>query len=317
MVAGNCFLVMVLALSGPPGAAPARSGTVVLDNCLISAFKEVEVPAAEAGVLVELNDNSREGTLVSEGDVLGKIDSADAIAKEKSALYEIASAIALSESDAEVESARSTVGVAKAEWDAGKAANAKSPGSVTQNELRRLELTYIRSSYELKVKILERENHGRTAGVKQAQLDGVRNEMKRRTITAPQSGMIVERLQHKGEWVQPGETVLKIVGFDQVRVMGFVPANKYSPTSILGSKVAVSVDVPSDDGQIISQTAQGVITFVSPIVETSGDFRVWAEINNRQDEAGLWIFRPGTVGKMEIQLNSRANTAAIPRETPK
>ena len=305
----NCLLVVAVALGGPP-AGNASSRSVVLENCLISAFKEVEVPAAEAGVLVELNDNSKEGTFVKEGTELGKIDSADAIAKEKSALLEIANETALAESDAEVESARKTQGVALAEVAAADAANARVPGTVSKNEYRRLQLTADRAGYEIKAKMLERENHGRTAGVKKAQLEAVLNEKKRRTITAPLSGVVVERLQHRGEWVQPGETVLKIVGFDQVRVMGFVPAHKYAPSSIIGSSVTVSVEVPGSDGRPVIETATGVITFVSPIVETSGDFRVWAEIENRQDDSELWIFRPGTVGKMEIQLNSRAATAA-------
>jgi multidrug efflux pump subunit AcrA (membrane-fusion protein) len=137
----------------------------------------------------------------------------------------------------------------------------------------------------------------------------------RREVKSPIDGVIVERLKSKGEWVQPGETILKIVRLDRLRVEGFVPANLYSPRDIAGAKVVVSVEMPNDQ----VETATGTIQFVSPVVEASGEYRVWCEVANRRskdvDGEQHWLFQPGTVAKMELTLKSGAAAATRPVST--
>lgn len=298
-------LLIALTISAPPGANKTRSDVVELPSCLISASVEVDVPAAESGLLISLNDNSREGTFVKKGTILGQVDNRDALAKAESLDFEQKAAQTLAESEAELNAAIATKGVAEAEVATAEAANRRTPGSVPANEMRRLKLTAERSGFEIEVRRVERINHGFTAKAKGAQKRTMENEIDRRELKAPVDGVIVDRLKHEGEWVQPGETVFKLVGLQEVRVVGFVSAHDYAPASVAGCKAIVSVEVPGPNGEKQVKTAEGRITFVSPIVETSGDFRVWAEITNTQDEAtGHWVFRPGTVGKMEILLNT-------------
>jgi macrolide-specific efflux system membrane fusion protein len=135
-------------------------------------------------------------------------------------------------------------------------------------------------------------------------------EIDRREIKAPIGGVVVERLKHEGEWVQPGETIIKLVRLDRLRVEGFVPADKYSPRDIDGAKVTVSIETPG--GKI--ETATGTIEFVSPVVEASGEYRVWTEIDNRKAE-NHWVFRPGTVAKMEVTLAKAAAPTLRPVST--
>jgi multidrug efflux pump subunit AcrA (membrane-fusion protein) len=306
MITTAATLVLSLALVGQT-EAPATSraeNSFEIKNCLLTAFKKVDVPAPEAGVLVELNHQII-GREVTEETPLAKIDSSDAIAKEKSARYEMAVSQAKADSDAEYQATVKTLEVAQAELQSALDANKRVPGTVSKNELRRLELTVERTRYEIQIRKLERENFAREVNVKAAQLEAVNNEIARRQIKSTLGGVVVEVLKHRGEWVQPGETMFKIVGLDEIRVVGLVSAKLVSPASIKGARVLVSIDVPKANGQIAREQAEGVITFVSPIVETSGDYRIWAEIKNRRDEAsGEWVFRSGTIGKMQVYLNS-------------
>lgn len=300
-------------------AQRGSASKVVVSNCLITAFDQVQLPGPEAGVLVKL-DRTLEGKEIEAETEIGMIDSADAIAKEKQAMLEIAVAQAQADSDAELMAAIKTKEVGEAEVNAALEANRKSPGSVSENEIRRLKLTAERAKYEIEVRKMERANHARTALIKSAQLEGVQNEMKRRKIVAPLNGVIVEFMKNKSEWVQPGETICKIVRMDRLRVEGFVSAENHSPSSVAGAKVIVSVDLPANEsasGKPEKITVEGELEFVSPIVEASGEYRVWAEFNNRRSDDGKhWIFRPGSVAEMEIQLRGNNIATTSTRTTP-
>jgi hypothetical protein len=67
--------------------------------------------------------------------------------------------------------------------------------------------------------------------------------------------------------------------------------------------VLVSVELPG--GKV--ETAEGTIAFVSPVTELHGEYRVWAEVDNRK-EGKHWVFSPGTVAKMEVTLAGSAAT---------
>jgi len=291
-------------------SAPARSDTVVIEYGLVSAFDQVQVPGREPGVLMFLDPKtSREGTEVQKGDILGELDNSDALAKKAGALAEVETATAAAESTAELDFAVASKKVSEAELQSFKDANKRSPGSISNTEIRRAQLQVERAGFEIELRKVEKENARRTIKIKQAQLDAAENELKRRLVTAPLDGVVVERMKHVGEWVQPGETILKIVRFDRLRVEGMVPAYQYSPQEVAGAKVTVWVETP--DGDPVK--AEGVIEYVNPVVEASGEYRVWTEIENRR-EGKHWVFRPGTVAKMEITLQGDAKRPAPPRK---
>lgn len=309
LIAGVIAAVGIAVASAQTGSA-SRSSKVLLDNCLISAPEQAAVPAKEAGVFIGYDEQlAREGAEVEKNVVLGHLDNADLIAKKEAAELAIEVAQAKAKSDAELEVAKATKAVAEKELEGAKIANKKSPGTVPLNELRRMELTVERAFHEIRLRETERENAAREAKVKEAELRAVMVEMKRREVIAPLDGVIVERPKHEGEWVQPGETIVKIVNMKTLRVEGFVIASQHSRQQMTGAPVLVSVELPG--GQI--ETAEGTIEFVSPVTEASGEYRVWTEVQNRKS-GDHWVFSPGTVAKMEVTPAGSATTA---RSTPK
>ena len=73
--AGIAAAIAMLAACMPPLHSLAAEGEPVLERCLISLVEEAQVPAREAGVLVELQ--IREGDVVSRGDLIARIDELD------------------------------------------------------------------------------------------------------------------------------------------------------------------------------------------------------------------------------------------------
>ena len=98
--------------------------------------------------------------------------------------------------------------------------------------------------HEIRLREVERGNAELEAKVKKAELKAVEVEIDRREVKSPLDGIIVERLKHEGEWVQPGETMFKIVGLKRLRVEGTVPANKYSRDQVVRAHRSSSPSKP-------------------------------------------------------------------------
>jgi multidrug efflux pump subunit AcrA (membrane-fusion protein) len=90
---------------------------------------------------------------------------------------------------------------------------------------------------------------------------------------------------------------------DRLRVEGFLTADKFAPHEVAGAQVQITVQLAAGDSQALT----GKIDFVSPEVEASGDFRVYAEVENRPGRGGYaWLLRPGTEADMTIELKTTA-----------
>ena len=134
-------------------------------------------------------------------------------------------------------------------------------------------------------------------GVSQAELNATEENLRRRKIIAPLDAVVSELTRHVGEWVQQGETVMRLVGVDPLRVEGRLSAKDYRPSEIFGKPVNIEVEFAH--GQ--TATFPGQIVFVSPVIEVGGDFLVRAEVKNRK-ENGFWVLTAGLQAKMTIQM---------------
>ena len=106
----------------------------------------------------------------------------------------------------------------------------------------------------------------------------------------PFSGVIVERLRNTGEWVEAGESVLRIIRMDVLSVEGYVSAQLVKP-GFRGHKVVVAC---GDSGNV--RKIEGTLVFVSPEIDAaSQEVLVRAEIMNPDLR-----FRPGQPAQMWI-----------------
>jgi multidrug efflux pump subunit AcrA (membrane-fusion protein) len=108
---------------------------------------------------------------------------------------------------------------------------------------------------------------------------------------------VVELKAREGEWVQAGDTVMRLVRVDLLRVEGYLNANEYRQSEIQGRPVDVAVTLAH--GQ--KETFPGRVVFVKPLVQAGGEVLIRAEIKNRQ-ENGVWLLDPGMNAEMTIQL---------------
>ena len=209
----------------PEDATAAR-----LSHFVVTSIEDVRVPAREPGVLVALD--AKKGQLVQQDDLLGRVDNSDAQARKLIAESEFESAREEAASDANLKAAEATIGVALAEYEGSKKIRARAEKAVSEFELRRLELTHERSVYQAATARVEFAIAQLTRGAKEAQLQAVNNEIARRVITAPLTGVVVDKYHNVGEWAQAGEPLYRIVQMDRLRVEGMVKADKFMPEQI-------------------------------------------------------------------------------------
>lgn len=283
----------LLVAGGPRPTAAADSVTV--PGCLVSLIETVEVPAQEAGVLLKLN--VKEGDQVALGDRLARIDDKNALVQKKAAELKLNVAKEEARNDISVRYATATAKVAEAEYFQRIEANRDVPGAVSQSEIRALLLKHREAVLSIEKAQMRQRIAELEMGVSKAELEATEDNIRRRLITSPLDGMVVEVLRHAGEWVQAGEPVLRIIRVNRLRVEGFLSASKHEAGEILGRDVDVSVKLARGRRGMF----KGKIVFVDPRVQASNEFRVWAEMENKQ-LGGHWLLGPGRGAEMTIHL---------------
>ena len=309
-------IVLSLILAAQPGgeAYPTRSDQVRVEHCVVSQVEHVQLPAQEAGVLAHLGVKEgdtvkplKEGDTVKEGDILGKIDDTDALVRKKAAQYKLNVETEKATNDALVRLQAKLIELYKAEYEQSLAINKRSLGTISASELRVQRVRWEKAVLDAVVEDMNFKITGLQQKVAEVELEAVENELSRRTLKAPYDGVVVRLIRQRSDWVREGDPILWIVRMDRLRVEGFVNADKVAPHEVFGAEVAITVDLVGETVENIS----GTISFVSPIVESNGDYRVWAEIKNPAGRGDYpWRLRPGIEADMVIKLKRLAVTPA-------
>jgi multidrug resistance efflux pump len=271
------------------------SNEVVVEHCVVSTIDHAQLPAQLAGMLTNLD--VEDGDQVKEGDVLGKIDETETLIRLKAAQFKLNVASEKATNDSQIKLTEKLIELYREEYKQSLAINARSPGTISESELRLQRVKYEKAVLDSVVAKMDFKIAGLEEKVTEVEVEAVENELERRTLRAPFDGIVEQTFRKQSEWVREGDPVLYLLRMDRLRVEGFVDADKVSPQQIAGAKVEITVDLLGET----EATLDGKIDFISPTVESNGDYRVWAEVDNSPQEGGYpWLLRPGVEAKMVI-----------------
>lgn len=287
----------LLALSGPlPPPAESSGREAVISSCLVSLAADVKAPALESGPLVEVL--VREGAYVQAGTLLARIDDEQAQLQRYAAERELRAALAQAEDDIAIRYAQAAQEVSAAELQRSLDINRRAgQQTISEAEINRQRLEKHRAELQIDRSRLEQRVAMLTAEVKDAEVKAAEASMRRRRIVAPLDAMVADVYKQKGEWVNAGDPVFRLVRVDTLRVEGFLDGSRYNPADVAGRPVRVSFTLAG--GRRVELPGQ--IVFINPEVQAGNKHRVRAEVQNRQEQ-GEWLLRPGMSVDMTIAV---------------
>lgn len=283
------LMILVAALGSQPVEGTRQ---ITVDDAQVKLVSEVRVPAKEAGVLAACY--VKEGDIVKIGQKLGAID--DRLAKVEMELAKLDHQIAKlrSQNDVDERYAIKSLEVSQSELKRSVEANDLYAASVSQTELERLQLVVDRSSLAIEQSQRDKEIADVTEGIKDRTVTATSMRLAHRKILAPMDGMVVEVFPRPGEWLTPGDPVVRIIELNRLRVEAYLDGKKFGP-ELKGCRVGLAVTLPPGDRV---ETFLGKIVFVSPELQpVTGEVRIWAEVENH----GMRL-RPGDHGQLTINL---------------
>jgi multidrug efflux pump subunit AcrA (membrane-fusion protein) len=165
-----------------------------------------------------------------------------------------------------------------------------------QSERQNLVLAAQRRELETQIAEEDRQLAELARLVKQSDLALAEHDLDRRTIRAPVSGVVVQIHRRRGEWLEPGEKVLRLLRLDRLRVEGFISSRELRHNLEL-AEASVAVVPPGG----ASATYSGRVVFVSPEIDPVNDqVRIWVEVDNPKFE-----LKPGMKGTLTIRPGAK------------
>ena len=309
IITGLLAAAVVTAVAAPPGmtgagkrqtdaAAATNSGGVPsaaahLPDCLVYLIEDIQVPALEAGPLVQIG--VREGDVVEPGQLLALLDDRQPKIQKLAAEMERDAALAKASDDIDVRFAEATLAYSIAELQRLLAIERKGAGSVTIQEIEKAKLAKQRDELQIEKSKLDGKVSQMSAEKHQADVQAADLAVVRRQILSPIRGEVATVYHEQAEWVNAGEPVIQVLRMDRLRVEGFVGTSELNVAEIAGREVIVEVELARGQRQRFA----GRVTYISPLVTAGGKYRVRAEVENRLagDE---WLLRPGATAAMTI-----------------
>ena len=254
---------------------------------------EMELPAKETGVLMEVN--IKEGDTVPAGFMIAKID--DTILKHQlvQALVQKKNAESIATDETSIEAAEKQIQLNGQRYQTTKSLFRKGARSFEEKETARYEYE-VAQLQKRAAKMRQLEARG-DADLANARANEVEERIQRHSVTTAFDGVIVDRLKHQGEWVTAGEPIVKIARMDKLYVTGLISNLQYNPSDIMGKDVVVTVELARKE----TMEFRGKITMIgSKDVSGSGnEFQVKAEIDNKMLQ-GQWVLRKNSRVSMKI-----------------
>lgn len=273
------------------------SGNPIVYDCNIEPVEDVNVPATDPGVLV--HQAMKLGARVEAEDVIARIDAREAESEKRIALYERDAKIKQAKNDIEIRYSKKAAEHAKAELESVLAANEGVDRAVPEPEVNKARLEAQRSVLAIEKAERDQELARLDAWTSQAKVDAAEMKIERRTIRAPFDGVVLEVHRDQGEWVNPGDTIVRLVRLDTLNVDGMIELAHHSPADVKGCEVTVIATA----GKGREVRATGRIVNVRPEVIGGHSISVRAEIANRNED-GQWLIFPRMKSRMIVHLGT-------------
>ncbi len=262
---------------------------ITVNPVLIKVIEEVAVPAIQEGPILSIQVT--EGQVVQIGQTLLQLDDQRARLKQQQAEVEQRIATKKAGNRSGVLLAETETRVTNSSLQRAMESRKRFPDTPSQAEVDEIELRVAQAKQHLEQASQEFQLAELAKELSEKNLELATYEVERHQIKSPIQGAVTEIITKKGEWVRPGEPLVRVMRVDRLKVEGFLKRDSISP-SLLDRGVTILVE----GGEGEKERHFGKIVFISPVVETNDRTqRIVAEVDNAKGLLG-----PGLRAKMII-----------------
>lgn len=262
---------------------------VTVSPVLIKVIEEVAIPAVQEGPILAIE--VKEGQVVQEGQMLIQLDDQRARLKQQQAELEQKIAVMKAGNRSGIMLAETEVRVTSSNLQRALDSRKRFPDTPSQAEVDEMELRVAQGKQHLEQATQDSKlaDLARELSVKNLELATF--EVERHQIKSPIQGAVTEIIAKKGEWVRPGDPLVRVTRIDRLKVEGFVK-RELASSSLVDRTVTIVVEgVEGEKGR-----HSGKVVFLSPVVEPNDRTqRIVAEVDNSRGLLG-----PGLRAKMII-----------------
>ena len=135
----------------------------------------------------------------------------------------------------------------------------------------------------------------------------VQERIRRHRLTTNFDGYIIKIERDALEWVNAGETVMRVARMDRLWVQGIVNSNDVNPHELMNRPVTITLKLARGE----STDFEGKIVNVGLERSSNVTYMVKAEVQNRPI-GGHWVLQPECTVEMRIKLDElQPNTASF------
>ncbi len=288
-VAGCLGALSLIAVAQQPVSKTREAAWLAIEHCPVLLDESAEVPSSDSGVIETLN--VQPNTSVTGGQEIGRLESSLAIMETKIAKLQYTAALELANDNSNVHYHQAVLEEAREELT-----NYRTLGkNISRSELTRMELGVKSRDLALQRSKQEQKQTTLDAQLKQAAHEAAQVRLRNRMLVAPFDGVVMNVLRQKGEWVQAGQSVVRIGNFKQLKVDCLVHISQVDREHITGSEVRITPDQPSTDRKVL----MGKVTSYDPEISAQGYLRLHIRVPNEQTN-GHWLLLPGQSARVEL-----------------
>ncbi len=297
------FTVFCVAIVCPSLPAQESANEYFVRDCVVTLIDDPTLFSGKPGLLEEV---PKEGDKVAQEEIVALVDDTEAKLAYRAAWYELSVTKKTAENDVDIRYAKAQELVTQAEVDEVVEANQRAPNAISQSEVRRRRFQHDRSILATEQATRDHTLAELQVQVSQAKVDSAAQEVAMRRVKSPITGVVTEVYGQVGEWVNAGDPIAKLIRLDKVRVVGYVEAQKWAPSEIKGRTVTVEVTLSGNR----QQQLQGKIDFAGYVIDGTGRYKVWSDIDNIE-ENGDYVIRPGMDATMSIKVSESINLTNV------
>ena len=283
----NIFSAAVLLFVSIAQFAPAQE-YAEFDTALLTPISDTllasETPGIVRAILVEPGED------VYESNVLVELNKESFEADLRVAETEKSVAEIEASNDVDIKFAEKTYEVNKKLLERSRCARKQYARSVTQTDIDRLQLELEQSQLSKRQAQLTLDIATETTNLRSDMVGVAKLNLKNRNITAPIDGRIEQLFVQKGQWVNAGAPIARVVDLTSLRVKAIFPVENYLRIK-KGNSARFSYKIGEREFEV-----DGEVTYVNSVLRDNV-FQVWVDIDN----ADLKLI-PGVQGKLSVEL---------------